>query len=650
MKRSVANRLASKGYDLDFLRRVQNPTPILMHSDFIQFGSGYATVLSTYDYPKQAQHQGWFRPLVSQENTITAIKIGTESKAEVQKKLQESMNSALTVTNDKYKDEAAKLAAGNDFVQNRDDLNAVVNGSAVYKRIYTDQIVMAPTLDELKKRQREIMTDLMSFRMRPYTGEMATKFQQLLLPATTVASTGLRDKGYPMTAYALSGIYPFNQTYVDDPGGVFLGTTFAQGEVFFNPSYMDGVTRYTGYNLIVGNPGSGKSSVGKKLSRGIFAKGDIQWYFDSSGEYKKLVDSYYGSHITMDGSQNIINLFQIFPTALDDKTGQPHIQDSFHQHIEKIKTYYATYKNTDDALELQLLGTALTDFYILHNMWSPSPDDNPQDLRIFFTNPTDYPLMEDFVEFLDGELLNTQKYRQEDFRRLGDIKVMFKGLVEQYPQMVNGYTNIPDLRHEQVVRFDTSGLLTLEKNLFNAQYFSILSLMNAYILMNGYEQRQREKRGEFNSHNILTGTGPQPRGFWWIQDEADNIFNAAHPLGITFATRLMSQQRKNYFRTIVLFPSLSNVITENTQTDSEGARAQKAFFNLFNNKMIKRLSTDQAQLIRNVTPERDISDEQLNALSSLRREDMLLSISGYKSVFVEVSLNEVELELFQGGM
>lgn len=98
--------------------------------------------------------------------------------------------------------------------------------------------------------------------------------------------------------------------------------------------------------------------------------------------------------------------------------------------------------------------------------------------------------------------------------------------------MVNGVTTMPDLSGERLIRFDTSGLSRLEDDLYNAQYFTILSLMESYITINGTQQRERIKRGEVSTQ--ANNNGNLPKYFWWIQDEADDIFNAKHSLGITF--------------------------------------------------------------------------------------------------------------------
>ncbi|MCL8018245.1 hypothetical protein, partial [Streptomyces sp. AS02] len=82
----------------------------------------------------------------------------------------------------------------------------------------------------------------------------------------------------------------------------------------------------------------------------------------------------------LDGSQNIINLMQVFGTVLDEN-GNVDVIASFNQHRTKVITYYATLNTQADKKELEMLGNLITDFYVERRMWSLSPKDNPQDLR-----------------------------------------------------------------------------------------------------------------------------------------------------------------------------------------------------------------------------------------------------------------------------
>ncbi|GAK31547.1 putative conjugation-related ATPase [Weissella oryzae SG25] len=648
MRNSTRNKLEARGFDLDFLKATENGAPIVFHSDFIQYGDGYATILSVYDYPKNAQGQAWFRELLGQSNTISVLKIGTEDRMKVEQALKRAASSAEGIVNDKWKDDGAKLAASKDYQTNLADLDAVVNSNATYKRLYVRLMVMDVSLPKLKERITIIKRKLSGYRMKVYSGEMATQYSQIFTPAMKVEHAGMSDKGFPMKAYALAGTYPFNYTFLNDPRGAFMGTSLQDGEMIFDPSFNDGQHRIVPYNLVVGMTRSGKSTWTKKNARALWARGDTLWIFDKIDEYDGLVDSMHGVHLTMDGTSNNINILQVFATVLLNN-GKVDVIGSFHAHIDKIKTYYHTIKPTADTHELSTLGSRLIDFYIKLRMWSRAPEQHPEELKVLGLKNKDYPIMEDFINYLSSCLMDSQNLTPSEIERLENIKQIFDGLVQSYGTMVNSITTVPDLRYEQVVRLNTRGISALGKTIFNAQYFNILSLMSAYVTMNGSKQRSRLGK-DFTAESIRSGVGPMPKYFWWIQDEADEIFNASHPMGITFGDNMMAQQAKNFFGTFVNFPGLTNVIPKGVMQDSAASRATTSFFGRFGTHAVFRSSREDTSRLRQVYSPNDVTDSQLNAINDLDQGQLLLNLVGTQATFMTMALTAEEEQLFKGGL
>ncbi|MCW0926313.1 type IV secretion system protein VirB4 [Weissella sp. LMG 11983] len=652
MKNSTRRRLEAAGYDLDFIADVQNDAPIIFHSDYFQLDGAVGTIISIVDYPKTEQAQGWLRSLLGSLNTITQIKIGTENREKIRSALAKAKNASINIATDKFQPEERKVEARDEAAVNGQDLVTVTVGKEHYKRIYIRIMMVDVTLEGLKRRYADFKDKLSDFKPHVFAGEMPNHFQEFFVPAMKVENRALRDRGFPMKTYAFAGTYMFNQTYLNDPRGGYIGVTYQNGEVMFDPSYTDGQRRMTGYNLIVGAERSGKSSLAKKLSRQVFARGDILWIFDKSNEYHRLVDSMHGVHLILDGGsdkaqQNIINLFHVFGTVLDEN-GNIDEYRSFQQHIEKVKTYYGTINPDASVAELNLLGSLLIEFYHEQGMWPSSPDEHKEDIRVI--NLDHYPILDDFLSFLHGTTLMSMDFNQEERTRIDAIHSTFTALKQQYSTMVNGETTVPDLSGEQVIRFDTSGLANLDDRVYAAQYFSILSLMNAYVIMNGREQRQRLERGEFTKESVAAGTGPQPRYFWWIQDEADDIFNARNSMGVTFGDRMLAQQAKNNLGIIAIFPRLTNVVPEGTMADLDASRAMKSFFSRFQNHMVFRLSKQDSQKLRKVISPENISDSQMNRLTQIAKGELLLSIVGSQALFVMSTLSKEEEQLFTGGL
>ncbi|MGK4017872.1 type IV secretion system protein VirB4 [Weissella paramesenteroides] len=650
MKRSIAAKLRNQGYDLDLVWEVQNPSPTIYHSDFIHFGNGVGTIVTIYDYPKEVQQQMWFRNLLDTDNTITMLKVGTESRAKVEKALQDAANANNAILGDKWQNDQRKLLAGNEYQQNMADLNDALNGQEVYKRLYVRVLFTERTIEQLRTKLDDFRHRLSNYKSMVYAGEMANHLRQFFVPAMKVQNLALKDKGFPMKAYSLAGTYAFNQTFLADSRGANLATTFQGGEVTFDPSHSDGKHRTTAYNLIIGDAGSGKSTWMHQQLDPLFARGDTIWLFDRTRRYFPHVNQLGGLILTMDGSQNRVNIFHVFGTVLDEN-GHIDKINSFLQHIEKVKTYYATLNPEANVGELNLFMDELRRFYIEdQEMWSYSPEDHPEELRIIGLDANAYPTLETFISYLQARALNSRDFTADNRSRLENIIMVLKNLLNQYGSKVNGHTNVPDLSDEQLIMFDTSGMAEWDAKVYAAQYFSIMSLMNSYVVMNGYHQLKREQAGEFNKQTVADGTAA-PKYFWWIQDEADDVINYTNPLGISFADKMMQQQRKNYFGLFMIFPGLKNVLPTGQQQDSEEARAMADFFNRFQNHHIGRLPEDDKNRYASVTSSSDVTADQLNTLPMLQVGQFLLILRGFQSIFITAYRpTDEELKMYGGGI
>ncbi|MCK8605728.1 type IV secretion system protein VirB4 [Leuconostoc citreum] len=633
----------AQGYNIDFIEEVQNPSGITFHTNYFDDGMTASAIINVYDFPKSAQSAGWFKELINHKNTIVDIKIGTNSKFEVQKALESATNAYNSKAKSYLTSQGDALEAATDSQITLNDLDDARNGREVYKRVYVRLMVSDVSPEALRRRVKEIQQQLSNYRMKVYPSEQLSQFQQFFMPAMSVENQAIKDKGFPMKAYALAGSYAFNQTFIAHPRGTYLGLTTQRGEVMYDPSYNDHRTQLTAYNLVVGGERSGKSAFAKKNLAPLIARGDTAWVFDKSNEWRDLVNYYFGVTLTLDGSQNIINILQVFGTVLDSN-GNIDVLGSFNQHRTKIITYYATLNPQADKKELEMLGNLITDFYIEKRMWSPSPKDNPQDLRVIGLRNEDYPILEDFETYLQ-----TRNMTQPAIERLDNILSTIRSLIQEHGDMVNGITTMPDLSQERLVRFDTSGLSRLESDLYNAQYFTILSLMESYITINGTKQRQRIKNGEINTKSDAYQKR-YPKYFWWIQDEADDIFNAKHSLGVTFGDNLMAQHGKDFFGMIAIFPGLKNVVPTGLTQDTDASRAAASFFGRFPKQIIGRLSKADTTRLRSVVSENNITDGQLSALQSIGQGDFLLNLIGKQATFMHVDLSQEELQLFGGGL
>ncbi|MBS0949216.1 type IV secretion system protein VirB4 [Weissella minor] len=647
MNKRVAAKLKSQGYDLELIQRVQNQSPTIFHSDFIDYGGGAATIVSIYDFPNQPQAQMWLRRLLDTKNTITLMKIGTENKAKLAKVINANLNGNSQILDDKWQNSQRKIEAQHDLNQNVNDLNDALNGREVYKRVYLRFMLVANSVEQVKQDYRDFKDKVSDYKVKIYAGEMATQAQQFFIPASQVPNYGLGDKGFPMKAYPLSGTYPFNQTFLSDPRGAYIGNSFQKGEIMFDPSFVDGKTRNTAFHVVLGDSGTGKTVYMHQLIDPLFARGDIIWTLDSTRRYIPHFKKLSGLILTMDGTKNMINPLHVYATVLDEN-GKIDAPNSFLQHVQRFVTFYSTLNSESDKRELSILSDYLTRYYISLGLWAYHPEEHLDELKATRAlDASQYPTLEEFQAYMETQVYSAHAHTVGYVQQ---IVSNLRTMINNYGAMINGHTTVPNLQQEQVVLFDTAGIASGAPKLYSALYYNVLSLMNSYVVMNGFKQQQRQDAGEFSAETMLKGQGA-PRYFWWIQDEANDVFNAHNPMGTELADRMMQQQRKNYFGFFAIFPGLKDVIPEGTQVDSAGARAVSDFFNRFSYQHLFRLPSKETERLKAYISKSDMTDAQFDTINELERGQYLLNIRGFQATFVTlIEPSDEEKRLYKGGL
>lgn len=81
-----------KGYDLDFLMRVQPQGGAKYFSHYIQNGDGCVTYLRVYDYPREGLGRMWLKELLQQDHVISFLPIESLDSRKVEEKAAKSVN------------------------------------------------------------------------------------------------------------------------------------------------------------------------------------------------------------------------------------------------------------------------------------------------------------------------------------------------------------------------------------------------------------------------------------------------------------------------------------------------------------------------------------------------------------------------------
>lgn len=642
MKRKEILRLTQAGYDLDFLARIQPQGNLKRHARYLEMGDGYVTCLRVYKYPAHGLMPFWGVPLTNNDATMAVISLGTEDRTEILKQLSRSATEQKIRVSGKAK-EMDNVEASGTYMDQMRLMSQISQANEVMKRVYMRIFVYAPTLAELEKRTKRLIRENGQFMMARYADEQLSDFESIFIPTMSEQDMLNHPVGVPISARSMSGSYPFNHVKLEDPNGSYYGYTRTSGEVMFDPFQRDR-HRTRSFFFVTGNAGMGKSTLLKKLNDDVFARGAYIRNFDVSSEYTDQTRDQNGVIIKLDQPENMINPFEVFPTVVNDDGTVDEI-NSFAQHVTKLKNFFKFLSEDANSDDMTMLDSWIQDFYIDQNLWVRNPQQNARSIRITGLDHDMYPTLRDFVLYANER----QRKAERDPRMrltsnmvtsMNRITSTFANIEESKGDMFDGITRFPDLTNEQVVTFNIQGLLAQGKPIFNAQIYSVLTLLSADIIKNGMKLRRQLKNGTLDMYSIP----------WYYLniDEVENIINPKFTFGVEFLASMMEQMRKNFCAITMAAPTIKDLIMNGNSHDPYVLAVQK-IFSLFQIRFFFQISDDDLPRLQMALGGSTTTDE-LQGLTKLEKTEVLMNINGDRNVQFKVEITHDEERRYGGGI
>ena len=642
MKRKEILRLTQAGYDLDFLARIQPQGNLKRHARYLEMGDGYVTCLRVYKYPAHGLMPFWGVPLTNNDATMAVISLGTEDRTEILKQLSRSATEQKIRVSGKAK-EIDNVAASGTYMDQMRLMSQISQANEVMKRVYMRIFVYAPTLAELEKRTKRLIRENGQFMMARYADEQLSDFESIFIPTMSEQDMLNHPVGVPISARSMSGSYPFNHVKLEDPNGSYYGYTRTSGEVMFDPFQRDR-HRTRSFFFVTGNAGMGKSTLLKKLNDDVFARGAYIRNFDVSSEYTDQTRDQNGVIIKLDQPENMINPFEVFPTVVNDDGTVDEI-NSFAQHVTKLKNFFKFLSEDANSDDMTMLDSWIQDFYIDQNLWVRNPQQNARSMRITGLDHDMYPTLRDFVLYANER----QRKAERDPRMrltsnmvtsMNRITSTFANIEESKGDMFDGITRFPDLTNEQVVTFNIQGLLAQGKPIFNAQIYSVLTLLSADIIKNGMKLRQQLKNGTLDMYSIPW--------YYLNVDEVENIINPKFTFGVEFLASMMEQMRKNFCAITMAAPTIKDLIMNGNSHDPYVLAVQK-IFSLFQIRFFFQISDDDLPRLQMALGGSTTTDV-LQGLTKLEKTEVLMNINGDRNVQFKVEITHDEERRYGGGI
>lgn len=624
------------GYDPYLLSAIQPAGGVRFYPAYIRSGSGYSTVLTVYDFKSELDSH-WLSPLTNL-GVITTVDIGTEEESNIKKIIERSFSEQKIryTTEKKDGDQMDASRRYQELYELRRDVAEM--GEAV--RLLTIRIfVSAHTLEALEQRISQIQTavETEEYHCAVCLNEQKWEWQSLLLPYTSQQMLPNRRYGQPITSHALAAGNPYHFSYLSDPHACYMGSTPMGGSFKFH--LFTKTAKRLSYNaLVYGMMGSGKSTLLKKLIEvnGLF--GNYLRIFDPSGEYEPLVNALGGAYLNLDGSDGILNEFEI--QKVDEMESICWVQ-----HVSKLCAVYRLRREGQCSQnEINTYSKILLDFYIDAGL---IPADERISNRVPITGlPAErYPTMSDFLNYINKRIQEYEPSGDRERAELGkrfllqldEIRNTYENLVRNYGYLLDGHTTIRQISSTQVIAFNMKTVLRLDPAVCSGVLYNALMLFWDHCIRIGTRMKNLYESGQIREEDVICSL--------IIFDESHHILNTRYADCVKQMT-VMAREMRKYFSGIVFATQL---ITDNLKGDASDPEEKlvQDLFDLADYKFIGKQASSCVPVLRERFPG-VFTETELFRIPRLGMGQFIVSIAE-QNMEVKIFISDAERQLFAGG-
>lgn len=626
----------SQEFSIDFVCDTQPIGNFIFHDNMMQTGDGFMTTLYIYRFPNQPEGM-WQAILHNIPDSFVMSDIATQDSGETLRKLQKAIREQISrYMSEKEAYEAA--IAKEEYLDMNELAKSLRQSKEMMKYFSVRLILYADTREALEKRIVEVRKLLgkEQFGSTTLLMEQEYEYQSMFLDHTSQSYLPNKRLGRDVPTSHIGTTFPANHVYLNDERGQPLGYSMTNGNIIFDAFELDGLYRKHYNLLILGEMGSGKSTLMKKLLTSWAIRGYPLRGFDKSGEYTDIVTYLGGTIIPLDGSYGKINIFQIFPTVVDERTNQIDEAASFTQHKSKLATWYSIIKPDVTNTELDIFSLVLSDLY---NRFEFTEANLTNQLMPFTSQPNEkYPTLSDFIEELETRL-NSSENTPLVADMVERILLTMRNLKASYGLLFDGHTTMDDIQDSQIVFFNIDGLTALDnKPIIDAQMFNALNLFWASLLRHGKEQVRLYKKREITFDEILRSM--------LIIDECHNQVNKENPRQVKFINTMQREGRKMFMGTTLATQSLSTLAPEHISTDE--AEMLRDIYNFSQYKFFFKIAPANVPHLKRLS-QQDITPGQIERIARFPQGRCLMNITGGSNIEFQVEASDKELELFAGG-
>lgn len=643
--------------EISFLEAIQPQGNISFKDEFhVRTGHSYQSCLHVYGYPS-VYMDNWLKDLTNHDELLPKQGDGNQSN------LPSRLDTIITVDYMSEKEvdygEVLKGTVGEYTSQynsatdttTRDNLSEEVlaarelafkvnNAGEQIKMCHIRIFASAATQVECEKHVDNIRRKLSNkgYQSEVYLEENLEEWQSLFLGYDLQKSLPSFHTGNEIPAEAMGLGFAHNQTFLKDPSGNYFGFTRTGGTVYWDLFHKS--ERRLAYNLFMaGDMGAGKSTAVKKIVKSNGIKGNFIRGFDKAGEFVQVVSDIGGHSIKLNGEDGKLNIFQVYPNiTMKDAKGEYVVDEanSFSQHVKNLGMVYQLKNGLVDAGDLDDITTLAYDFYREFGLWGAGQ------LSITNLPESEYPILEDWVAFLDRK---TKAEQEPDTRKVyRKIHKSFLAMLQNYGNIFNGHTSIPDFSKQQILFYETGGLESFDDYVFDIQIYTATTQIWSTMTTLG--------RQEQNAYTAREKHWFDYTRFLVVMDECHNYLNIEKAYTAKFFVTMLSEARK-FFAGVVfatqrlerMFPKADNVQAKEMVL---AANQLSQIVGLCPYKMIFKTDEASMERLKSVFGNQ-LTESEYDLIPRFETGDCILSMSGDQNLTMHVEITQEEDLQFAGG-
>ncbi len=541
------------------------PEELEFFSTKIRTDSMYASILSTYEYPRDVPG-AWLSLVMSHPDTTVVVNVRNVEVSTAKMLMDKAIREIRTqmLEHGKVSESMSKQTQLESFYEVLSDIE---RGNETLKLINIYTMSYAKTEKDLRNNNRKVISSLKQQRfkidklpLRQTNGLIA------MLP--TPRDDIIMSNGRDIPCSTLGAGFPFIFQGLDDKDGFWLGYN-AAGLIFFDPKVRS-TSRTNSNIMVIGKSGSGKSHFTKKMLLKLILEDVKTYIIDPEGEYDYMTKKLGGQIIDVGaGNNSRINPFHIFGAMQEDDEEEMTEQQKeegyraiFSNHIQFLEQFMQNLIPDLTNKELARMSKIMTEAYERKGI---KKTDNFEKLKA-----EDYPIMDDAMAIVKEKIEKITALIIKDSNRsidLGDelsdlrnIEVYFERLSGEgsLASLWNGPTTI-DTSTSDLILFDFRKASSSKNDMvMNSQMLLVLRFLENEVSKN----RERNIARHENKHVAI------------VVDEAHVFIDERSPAALYFMHQMVKRIRK--------YNGIFVVITQNVNDFVGSANIKKYTTSIIN--------------------------------------------------------------------